>query len=93
MTETDLRPSELPDQPKPENAKQAVAMVRDDARWVLARPDLNSTDGIKRNIEALWAAINRLAEYVDGGSTQTPAYQAPKTQTERNGNHNTTKRS
>ncbi len=81
----------LPD-PQPENAKKAVAMVRDDAKWVLARPDLNSTDGIKRNIEALWSAITRLAEYVDGDSKntadfQSKPYQTPKAETERNGNH------
>ncbi len=60
-------------EPKPENAKQAVAMVRDDAKWVLAKPDINSTDGIKRNIEALWSAINRLAAYVDGDKPDAPA--------------------
>lgn len=56
----------LPPEPQPETAKQAVAMVREDHRWVKAMPDINSTDGIKRNIEALWAAIDRLAAFVDG---------------------------
>ncbi len=69
---TEPKPVTLPD-PKPENAKQAVLMVRDDAQWVLAKPDINSTDGIKRNIEALWSAINRLAAYVDGDKPDAPA--------------------
>ncbi len=68
---TEPKPVTLPD-PKPENAKQAVLMVRDDAQWVLAKPDINSTDGIKRNIEALWSAINRLAAYVDGDKPDAP---------------------
>lgn len=77
------QPVTLPD-PKPENAKQAVLMVRDDHNWVEAKPDLNSTDGIKKNITALWAAIDRLAAYVDGDKPDVPAvkpqpYVAPKT--------------
>lgn len=88
---TAVQPVTLPD-PQPENAKQAVLMVRDDHNWVEAKPDLNSTDGIKKNITALWAAINRLAAYVDGDKTGTPTspkqpvqakpYQAPHVQTE-----------
>lgn len=81
-------PVKLPD-PKPENAKQAVLMTRDDHNWIEARPDLNSTDGIKRNITALWAAVERLAAYIDGDKTdtaspkqpvQTKPYQAPHAQ-------------
>lgn len=76
---TASQPVTLPD-PQPENAKQAVLMVRDDHSWIEAKPDLNSTDGIKRNITALWAAIERLAAYVDGDKTDAPAkpvYVAP----------------
>lgn len=67
-TATASKPVVLPD-PQPENAKQAVLMVRDDHNWIEARADLNSTDGIRRNITALWAAIDRLAAYVDGDKT------------------------
>lgn len=87
MPASQPRPDRIPE-PQPENARQAVAMTRDDHQWRRAVLDINSTDGIKRNIDALWAAINRLAEFVDGDSTDTPAkastdpkpYQAPKTQ-------------
>ncbi len=84
MASTDPRPlAPLPDDPKPTSAKQAVEMVREDAKWVASKPDLNSTDGIKRNIEALWAAIGRLAAYIDGDSPKatkpaSPVYQAPQ---------------
>lgn len=61
--------------PSPKNARQAVAITRDDHNWKLAKPDLNSTDGIKRNIEALWATIDRLAAYVDGDSQDPNAPQ------------------
>ena len=70
---TEPKPVKLPD-PKPENAKQAVLMVRDDHSWIEAKPDVNSTDGIKRNIEALWAAINRLAAYIDGDTAADKPY-------------------
>lgn len=77
--------TKLPD-PQPESAKQAVLMVRDDHNWIEAKPDLNSTDGIKKNITALWAAIDRLAAYVDGDKSDAPVKQpqpaytpAPKT--------------
>lgn len=63
--QTNDRPDRIPE-PQPENARQAVAMVRDDHQWKPAVLDINSTDGIKRNIEALWAAIHRLAAYIDG---------------------------
>ncbi len=62
----------LPPEPKPESAQQAVAMVKDDHSWIAAPPDVNSTDGIKKNIAALWASINRLAAYVDGDKTDAP---------------------
>jgi len=81
----------IPD-PQPENAKQAVAMVRDDHNWVEAKPDLNSTDGIKKNITALWAAIERLAAYIDGDSKKSPTakpYQAPQTTADRQANQQT----
>lgn len=68
----------LPDPPKPENAKQAVLMVKDDHNYVVSRPDITSTDGIKRNITALWAAIDRLAAYVDGDKPDAPAKATPK---------------
>ncbi len=86
MATTEQKPVTLPD-PQPENAKQAVLMVRDDHNWIESRPDLNSTDGIKKNITALWAAIERLAAYVDGDSkdapkVKAPEYNAPPVQTE-----------
>ncbi len=86
MATAEQKPVTLPD-PQPENAKQAVLMVRDDHSWIEARPDLNSTDGIKRNITALWAAIERLAAYVDGDSknaskVQPAPYKAPAAQTD-----------
>lgn len=52
--------------PAPRNAKEAVALSRDDHAWARRELDLHSTDGIQRNIRALWAAIDRLAAYVDG---------------------------
>lgn len=75
---------------EPTSARQAVAMTRDDHNWVEAKPDLHSTGGIQKNITALWAAIERLAAYIDGDNTpdspeqpvQDKAYQAPKVQTE-----------
>lgn len=75
------RPDRIPE-PKPENARQTVALVRDDHRWLDKPLDLNSTDGIKRNIEALWSAIHRLAGYIDGDKPDTHRspdrpYQAP----------------
>lgn len=89
MASTDPRQlAPLPD-PQPENACQAVAMVRDDARWVSSKPDLNSTDGIKRNVEALWAAIDRLAAYIDNASPSRPANQHPDRDAEHKRNGNT----
>lgn len=52
--------------PQPENARQAIHLVRDDHAWLRRDLDLNTTDGIQRNIRALWAAVDRLAGYVDG---------------------------
>jgi hypothetical protein len=48
-------------------------MVKDDATWVQAKPDINSTDGIKKNITALWDGLHRLAAYVDGDKPDAPA--------------------
>lgn len=62
---TPVDPNRIPE-PQPQNAKQAVALVRDDHQWEDKPLDLTTTDGIKRNIEAMWAAINRLASYIDG---------------------------
>lgn len=73
--------------PEPTSARQAVAMTRDDHNWVEAKPDLHSTDGIKKNITALWAAIERLAAYVDGDS-QDPAI--PQTEADRQANGQST---
>lgn len=72
---TEPKPTGVPD-PKPQSAQQAVAMVKEDANWVAAVPDLNSTDGIKKNITALWDAIHRLAAYIDG-DLKNPDYVAP----------------
>lgn len=82
------RPDRIPE-PQPQNARQTVALVRDDHRWKDAPLDLNSTDGIKRNIEALWATINGLAAYVDGdrpserpSDVQPSPYQTPDRKSE-----------
>ncbi len=69
---------------KPETAQQAIAMTRDDHNWAPNPPDVNSTDGIKRNITALWDAINRLAAYVDGDKTSPDA---PKPHAQPDKNH------
>lgn len=83
------RPDRIPE-PQPENARQAVAMTRDDHQWRRAVLDINSTDGIKRNIEALWAVVNRLAGYIDGpdpsqrtDGVQPEPYQTPQTEADR----------
>lgn len=90
MPNPNQRPDRIPE-PQPENARQAVMLVRDDHRWKEATLDLNSTDGIKRNIQALWAAVDRLAAFVDGDkpdtastnqSVQAKPDQAPHVQTE-----------
>lgn len=90
------KPDRIPE-PQPENARQAVMLVRDDHRWKEATLDLNSTDGIKRNIQALWAAVDRLAGYVDGTDTsqrtdgvQAEPYQTPQTKAERQANQQAT---
>lgn len=95
MPATQPRPDRIPE-PQPENARQAVAMTRDDHQWRRAVLDINSTDGIKRNIDALWAAINRLAGYIDGdrpserpGDVSHVPHERPQTEAERQANNQT----
>lgn len=52
--------------PAPRNAREAVILAKDDHAWARRDLDLHTTDGIQRNIRALWAAVDRLAGYVDG---------------------------
>lgn len=60
--------------PEPATARQRVLMTRDDHAWKRAELDTSTTEGIRRNIEALWAAMRDLADYVDG---RHPAYDEP----------------
>lgn len=52
--------------PAPATAKEALQFTMEDRNWKHDPIDLNSTDGIKRNIDALWASLKALADYVDG---------------------------
>jgi hypothetical protein len=58
-------------------ANEVIAATRDDHNWrhdATTRLDITSTGGIQRNIQALWSAVQALADHADGIATgQTDA--------------------
>ena len=50
----------------PKTANEVLAKVNDDHDWDPAPQDLNTTGGIQRAVERNRAAIQALANYIDG---------------------------
>ena len=68
----------MTDRPAPKSANEVLANLREDHDWKLDPADLTSTGGLQRNITALWAAVQALADYVDGVATgKTDDYGKP----------------
>lgn len=68
----------MPNQPK--SANEVLASTREDHNWKHDPAELQSTGGIQRSITAQWAAIQALADYIDGlatGQTDTAGNPIP----------------
>lgn len=50
-------------------ANEVIASTRDDHNWRHDPLDVTSTGGIQRNIQALWSAVQALADHADGIAT------------------------